>query len=131
MSNTTELAQAGCPFVVGYVATPLSYLAAKLILKTRWLTLLNIAAGREVAPEFIQNRCDADHLTAVLRPWLDDEAARAAQIADQNEALELMRGPQASGRAPAEIAADVIVHLVEGVDLRRRSVSSLSTEIGA
>lgn len=106
---TTELAQAGCPFAVGYIATPLSYLAAKLILKTPWLTLLNIAAGREVAPEFIQARCDADHLSAAVRPWLGDPQARARQIEEQNAALAVMRGPQADGRAPAEIAADVVM----------------------
>ena len=106
---TTELAQAGCPFVVGYRASTATYLAAKLILKTRWLTLLNIAAGEEVAPEFIQGRCEPGQLSAALRLLLNDPSARAAQIEQQNRALAIMRGPQANGRAPAAIAADVVL----------------------
>jgi lipid-A-disaccharide synthase len=105
---TTELAQAGCPFVVGYRASALTYLAAKLILKTRWLTLLNIAAGAEVVPEFIQGRCEPGHLSAALRPLLFDPQARARQLAAQAAALAVMRGPQAQARPPEAIAADVV-----------------------
>ncbi|CAN5313651.1 lipid-A-disaccharide synthase [soil metagenome] len=106
---TTELALAGCPFVVGYVATPLTYLAAKLILKTPWLTLLNIAAAREVAPEFIQGRCTPENLETALAPLLDDAQVLGRLAAEQAGALAVMRGPQANARAPAEIAADVVI----------------------
>lgn len=106
---TTELAQAGCPFVVGYRASTPTYLAAKLILKTRWLTLLNIAAGEEVAPEFLQDRCAPGPMAAALALLLDDPSARTRQIDAQNAALAIMRGPQAAGRAPQAIAAEVVL----------------------
>ncbi len=110
---TTELALAGCPFVVGYIATPLTYLAAKLILKTRWLTLLNIAADREVAPEFVQGRCTAQALARALAPLLADPEARRRMADEQAQALSIMRGPQAGGRAPAAIAADVVIEALQ------------------
>ena len=111
---TTELAVAGRPFVVGYIATPLTYMAAKLILKTRWLTLLNIAAQAEVAPEFVQGRCKPENLARALAPLLDDPTARDARTEAQEAALAIMRGPQANGRLPAQIAADVLVEALRG-----------------
>ncbi len=113
---TTELALAGCPFVVGYKASAATAFAARLILKTRWLTLLNIAAGREAAPEFLQERCTPDALVTALAPILFDAAARERMRADQAQALSAMKPPGPPGRAPAEIAADAVL---ESLDVRR------------
>ena len=53
---TTELAMAGPPVVVGYKIGGLSYAILKRLVRTRWISLVNIAAGRMVMPEFIQAR---------------------------------------------------------------------------
>jgi lipid-A-disaccharide synthase len=66
---------------------------------------MNVAAGREIAPEFLQTRCTPANLAAAAARLLDDPDARAAQVAAQNDALVTMgRG----GRPAAEIAADVV-----------------------
>src|SRR6185312_16349757 len=51
---TTELAIAGCPMVVGYRGHPLTALVARVVIQVPYLTLINIAAGDEIAPEFLQ-----------------------------------------------------------------------------
>lgn len=106
---TTELALAGCPMVVGYRVDRLTYWAAKVLVKLKYATLFNIAAGKEVAPEFLQYDCTPRALTQSLAALLDDPPRRERQIAEQNAALLLMgRG----GPDPAEKAADVILRLV-------------------
>ncbi len=107
---TTELALQGAPVIVGYKIGWITWALIRfLMLRSRFVTLMNVAAGREVAPEFIQTRFNAANLAAAAAPLLDDPAARARQRAAQNEALDAMgRG----GRAAAEIAADVVLAYV-------------------
>jgi lipid-A-disaccharide synthase len=109
---TTELALAGCPFVVAYRISGLTYALLKIFIKTRWITLINIAAGREIAPELIQGRCTGPELARALAERIDDEALRRRQIADQSEALAKL-GP-VGGADPSERAADAVIAIVEG-----------------
>jgi lipid-A-disaccharide synthase len=109
---TTELALAGCPFVVAYRLSGLTYWLLRVAIKTRWITLINIAAGREIAPELIQGRCNGPELAKALALRLDDEAFRLRQIADQTEALNRL-GP-VGGEDPSERAADAVIAIVEG-----------------
>jgi len=106
---TTELALAGCPMVVGYRLGHVTHFLARFIIRTRFITLVNIAAGREIAPEFVQDRCNGAALAEVLARLLDDPAAAARQIVEQNGALDDM------GRGigdPAGRAADAVVSML-------------------
>ena len=109
---TTELAMAGCPFVVAYRISGLTYALLKIAIKTRWITLINIAAGREIAPELIQDRCTGPELARALAARLDDEGLRRRQIAEQTEALGKL-GP-VGGADPSERAADAVIAVIEG-----------------
>jgi lipid-A-disaccharide synthase len=104
---TTEVALQGAPVVVGYKIGWVTWALLRMfLLRTRYITLMNVAAGREIVPEFIQTRFSVANVAAAAAVLLDDRAAREAQIAAQNTALESMgRG----GRPAAEIAADTIL----------------------
>ncbi len=98
---TTELALAGPPVVVGYRIGALSYALLKRLVRTPWISLVNVAAARMVMPEFIQHRCTGPKLAAAVARLLDDPAARAEQVAGQQRALAQMGrgGPDPSGAA--------------------------------
>ena len=107
---TTELALAECPMVVGYRVDRLTYWAARVMVKLKYATLFNIAAGKEIAPEFLQYDCTPQALATAVGTLLDDGSRRETQIAEQNAALLLMgRG----GSDPAETSADTILRLLE------------------
>ncbi len=113
---TTELAAAGCPMVVAYRLSPLTYIAARLLIRTRWISLVNIAAGETVAPEFIQGRCTPANLARALGERLDDPESRARQAAAQTRALAVMRGGIAD---PIAAAAEAVIEaLSAGVQPR-------------
>jgi lipid-A-disaccharide synthase len=109
-SVTTELALNGCPMVVGYRLGRLTHLILKRLITTKYITLFNIAAGQEIAPEFVQQACTGAALAQAVALRLDDPTIRTAQIAAQNAALDRM------GRAeigdPAERAADAVLDLL-------------------
>lgn len=89
---TTELALAGAPMVVAYRLDPPTAAIARLLIRTPYITLFNVAAGRAVAPELLQEACTGPRLAAALAPLLDDPGARQRQAEAQTAALEIMRG---------------------------------------
>jgi lipid-A-disaccharide synthase len=107
---TTELALHGAPVVVGYKLGWLTWaLARGLLLKTKYVTLINVAANQEIAPEFLQTRFTPDRLAEQARHLALDANARSAQVAAQFKALDQMgRG----GRPAAEIAADAVLSVM-------------------
>jgi lipid-A-disaccharide synthase len=107
---TIELALAGVPMVVGYKIGAITYALLKRLMTPRWVTLFNIAADKEVAPELLQHDCTGERLAAALAQRLDDPALRERQVADQFAALERL------GRGmpdPAEAAADAMLDFLE------------------
>ena len=103
---TTQLAMAGAPVVVAYRLDPFTAPIAKLLIRTPYITLFNVAARRMVAPELIQEACTGPRLAEALAPLLDVPVARERQVKAQFEAVELMRGGITD---PAGAAADVVI----------------------
>ena len=103
---TTELALAGCPMVVAYKLAPITYAILKRLIRTKWVTLFNIAAHDFVAPEMIQDDCNGPALEREVALRLDDGDLRKRQVERQNAALLRMgRG----GADPSEAAADAVI----------------------
>jgi lipid-A-disaccharide synthase len=106
---TTELAAQGSAIVVGYKLGWVTWALARLLLmRSKFITLLNVAAGSEIAPEFVQTRFTAAKVAAAAERLLSDPKALETQRRGQAEALNLMAGP---GRPAAEIAAETILKL--------------------
>ncbi|MGH6985887.1 MAG: lipid-A-disaccharide synthase [Caulobacteraceae bacterium] len=105
-----QLAAAATPVVAAYRLGSATYLAAKLLIRTPFITLVNVAAGRFVVPERVQGACTPGRLAADLAPLLDDPAVRSARIAEQSAALSILRGGIAD---PSAAAADALVELLK------------------
>lgn len=108
---TTEVALQGTPLVIGYKLGWITWAVARaLLFKSKYATLMNVAADAEVAPEFLQTRFRAENIAGAAAPLLDDQKAREEQVRRQNEALTLMgRG----GRPAAEIAAEAVLKVMK------------------
>ena len=73
---TLEAAYYGLPYCLVYrVAWP-TFLVARQLVKLPHIGLINILAGREVVPEFIQNDANSYELAGWLGRYLEDEALR-------------------------------------------------------
>jgi lipid-A-disaccharide synthase len=106
---TTELALAGVPMVVGYKTGAITYAILKRLMKPRWVTLFNIAAGQAIAPELLQDACEGEGLAREVAKLLDDPALRAYQVAAQSAALDKMgRGMPDPSEAAAEALLDFL-----------------------
>lgn len=68
-----ECMLAKCPMVVGYRMKPFTFWLAKRWVKTRYVSLPNLLAGREIVTELLQDDCVPDKLAAALLPLLAGE----------------------------------------------------------
>ena len=106
---TTELALAGVPMVVGYRLGPVTYAILQRLIRTKYITLFNIAAQAFVAPELVQADCTGPKLAHEVALRLDDQGLRDRQSQAQTAALDKMgRG----GPDPSEAAADAVLALL-------------------
>ena len=98
------------PMVVGYRVSPLTYRIVKALglLKVDRYALPNILAGKDLAPELMQDDCTPEALAAAVLHWFTrPDAAQALQPEYERLHLELRRDASAS-------AAEAIAELVDG-----------------
>ena len=107
---TVELAIAGTPAVVTYKVAWHQILLARLLLNTPYVSAVNIAAGEEIMPEFVMERCRPAAIADALAPLLHDPALRRAQAARIRAVAQTMSVP---GRKPSAIAADAILRIIQ------------------
>jgi lipid-A-disaccharide synthase len=106
---TTELALAGVAMVVGYRIGAVTYALLKGLIRTKYITLFNIAAQDFVAPELVQGECTGAKLAEQVALRLDDAELRSRQVLAQYAALDRMgRG----GPDPSEAAADAVLKVL-------------------
>lgn len=106
---TTELAAQGAVVVTGYKLGWITWgLLRFFLFKSRFSALVNVAANREVIPEFLQTRFNAANIERAVELRLSNPAILKEQRDAQQNALRIMAG---TGRPAAEIAAETILKL--------------------
>lgn len=70
-TTTLEAAVAGCPLVVVYRTNAITYALARRLVKIPYIGLVNVVAGRDVAPEFIQDALEPGAVSDALQRLLD------------------------------------------------------------
>lgn len=105
-TTTLEAAVAGCPLVVAYRASAVSYAIARRVVKIPYIGLVNVVAGREVAPEFVQDALDPPRVAAELSRLIGDRAYADVQRAALAEVRAKLGTPGAAHRV-AQMISDV------------------------
>ena len=106
-TSTLEAAVAGCPLAVGYRTNRITYAIASRVVKVPWIGLVNVVAGRLVAPEFVQHDLIPARVADTLEPLLLDSAPRRHMLADLADVRSRLGAPGAADRV-AEIALGMV-----------------------
>lgn len=101
---TLEAALWRLPFVLVYRVAWMTYLAARLVIKVRYLGMPNVLADRQIVPEFIQHRARPVEIASAIEQLLEDGPGRARMLAD----FALVTGRLGQHDA-SENAADAII----------------------
>lgn len=104
---TLETALLRVPQVVCYRTGGgrLVYNLFKHILNVRFVSLVNLIAGREVVRELLVHQCTAENVRRELAPLLDDAAERERMLSGYREVADKLGEPGAPQRAARRIVA--------------------------
>jgi lipid-A-disaccharide synthase len=97
---TLETALLGTPFAIIYKLSPLTYFAARRLVRIPLFGLANVVAGREVAPELLQGEVNPRRLGAELERLL--EPAVAARMREELAGIRAHLGPPGAADRVAE-----------------------------
>ncbi|MGQ0649986.1 MAG: lipid-A-disaccharide synthase [Gemmatimonadaceae bacterium] len=107
-TTTLEAAVAGCPLVVAYRTSGWTYAIARRAVTIPRIGLVNVVAGRDVAPEFVQGGMVPEPMAEVLGRLLDPSSpARATMLEGLADVRTRLGTPGAAGRTAA-IAAGML-----------------------
>ena len=101
-TTTLEAAVALCPMVVAYRVDRITYTIAKYLITIPRIGLVNVVAGRDVAPEFVQDALQPIPVANALEPLLNvGSPARAAMLLELERVRSMLGTPGASRRVAA------------------------------
>lgn len=103
-----ECMLAKCPMVVGYRMKPFTFWLAKRLVKTDYVSLPNLLAGRELVKELLQDECQPEALSAALDPLLHASSERETLLHTFYELHQQIRWNA------DEQAADAVLELANG-----------------
>jgi lipid-A-disaccharide synthase len=101
---TLELALAQVPMVAGYKVSAIEAPIARRVIRSHSVIMPNLFLGENVVPEFHQEECTPEKLTAELLPLFEDGPARQRQLQAFDRIEEII---SIGGEHPADRAARV------------------------
>jgi len=104
---TLQAALIGTPMVILYRVSVLTYLIAKRLITINFIGLVNILAGREVAPELIQGRMTPENIAKAVLDLLENPTRVARMKTDFHAIRSALGDPGASRRAAQAILAEL------------------------
>lgn len=87
---STELALSATPMVIGYRLGRLTAMIARRYVRVSYITLINLILNRRAIPEFVQDDCTAENLSAELVQLISNPAARVAQVTASAQAVKAL-----------------------------------------
>jgi len=100
---TLEAALMGVPMVVVYRTSWPTYLAARLVVRVPHIAMVNVIAGEQLVPEFVQHRATPKRLAAAVVGLLRDAERRAAMQTALRDVAGRLGPPGAVERAAAAV----------------------------
>ncbi len=106
-SATLQCAVAGLPHVITYRTDPLSVTIFRSLVRTDFIGLSNLVAGKGVSPEFIQSDATPRNLAEAVKPYIIDNRKRTSTIEELNKIKKLLGAPEASKRAAKAVIEEI------------------------
>lgn len=107
-TSTLEAAVAGCPLAIGYRTNRVTYALASRVLKVPWIGLVNVVAGRMVAPEFVQHELVPSRVADTLARLLQPDSRERRDMIDGLAAVRSQLGVPGAAARVADMALGMV-----------------------
>ena len=105
-----ELAVVGTPSIVMYQVNALTAFIAKLLVSTKYVSLINILLDQEITPERLAGDCKAEFLVPDVLDLLQSSKAQKKQKSAFKTAIKMLSPLDA--QSPSQKAAQTIIELI-------------------
>jgi lipid-A-disaccharide synthase len=75
-----EICNAKIPSIILYKVNFINFLIIKMLVKTKYANIINIAANQEIIPELLQSKCNADNIYQHVNEFLENPTKIKDQI---------------------------------------------------
>ncbi len=113
-----EVAALGCPHLICYKMSPISYFLIQRMIKIQYANLVNISASKEVIRELLQEKCTAENIAKEITALLSSDVLAKGQLTDAKHELEEMG--MGSVIMPSDKAAEVVLKLAGATTERQQ-----------
>ncbi|MBH90887.1 MAG: lipid-A-disaccharide synthase [Candidatus Marinimicrobia bacterium] len=100
-----EICNAKIPSIIIYKMGMINFFIVKMLVKVRFANIINIAANKEVIPELLQSKCNANDIYNKVDNLLSDKNELEKQISRSQEIIRSFKTKNSS-----EIASSVLVN---------------------
>ena len=83
-----EICNAKIPSVILYKMNIINFLIIKMLVKTKFANIINIAAKEEIIPELLQSKCNPENIFTVVSNYLDNPKNMDEQILKTQKILK-------------------------------------------
>ena len=104
-TTTLEAAVTGCPLVVAYKTSALTYQIARRVVTIPYIAMVNVVAGRPVVREFIQGEVQPKAMADALVPLLDVSSPERAMAVAELARVRAALGTPGAAQRVAEMAS--------------------------
>jgi len=110
-SATLEAAYFRLPFVLIYKVAWPTYLAARLVVKVKYLGMPNLLANKKIVPEFIQHRAKPKAIAQAVLRLMQNRVARNRMISEFDAIVPQLGEGGASATAARAIVDELLTEL--------------------
>ena len=102
-----EAAILNCPMIVLYKLSPITYFLGRLLIKVKWVSLVNLIAQKQIVPELLQHDANIKKVYEEAKRYLEDDKL---YINTKKELVDLKKrlGDGDAAKKTAKIALELI-----------------------
>ncbi len=99
-----EICNAKIPSIILYKMGMINFLIVKILVKTKFANIINIAAKKEIIPELLQSNCNSKKIFEHVSNYLDNPE----KIEEQVKNTKLILNEFKTNNSPSQLAAESI-----------------------
>ena len=100
---TLETAIIGTPFIITYRTNIINYIAYKMVVRSKFLGLVNWIAGRIIVPEFLQYDATPQKIAKASLEIIQSDGKKSEMLVELKKVRDSLGAPGASSRAALAI----------------------------
>jgi len=104
-----EICNANIPSIIIYKINMINYLIMKFLVKVKFANIINIINNKEVIPELLQNKCNANDIFKSVVYLLNNPNIMSQQIKDCQKTLENIRSKTSSSGEASSVLAKCLI----------------------